>query len=171
MKTTIENNETKTAAMPFPSQVTSGAPNKQVQDVSSVIVDTSRDLNNLMATAGNVHFFVRSHYVDTKTGVYGIESLISSILKSHGAEFPLGVEFTALRKVAMSASMFASEIISEVQNTFGVDRYPAASIHVYLSDLMKRHGKIGKIKLSSAEDSARQSKKPRIKFYLVEKAN
>lgn len=158
--------------MPFPSTVTSGCPNTDVQAVAREIVDTARDKNNLLNSAGNVHLLIRDHYVDTKNGIYGIESLIASILKSHGSQFPKGIELGEFRKVAIAASMFASEVISEVQNAFGKDRYPYATIHSYLSYFMTRNGKLGKIKLSNAEDSTRPSDicKPRTKFYMIEAA-
>lgn len=169
------NNETQTTvateAMPFPSHVKSPAPNNDVVVLSREIVDISRDANNLLASAGNVHKFVRTHYVDTASGIYGIESLIASILKAHGAQFPKGIEATEFRKVAINASMFASEIIAEVREAFGNERYPDSVIHSYLSHFMiqpKSANKVGKIKLSKHEDATRTCCKPRTKFYLLE---
>jgi len=164
---TTTKNET-TSKLPFPSHVKQACPNTDVQAVAREIVDTSRDLNNLFASAGNVHNFVRAHYVDTASGTYGIESLIASILKSRNAIFPNGIEATEFRKVAISSAMYASEIIAAVQDTFGKERYPYATVHSYLSYFMKK--KVGKIKLSNKEDSARPCCKPRTKFYLVEEA-
>lgn len=155
--------------MPFPSHVTEACPNSDVQAVAREIVDTSRDINNLLASAGNVHNFVRAHYVDTSTGTYGIESLIASILRNRQAIFPAGIEATEFRKVAISTAMFASEIIQTVQDTFGKERYPYATVHSYLSYFMAKNGKIGKIKLKNNEDQMRNCCKPRTKFYLVEK--
>jgi hypothetical protein len=162
-------NKTETSKMPFPSQVTEACQNVEVQALSREIVDTARDKNNLLASAGNVHYFVRDHYVDTQTGTYGIESLIANILKSHGAIFPAGIGATELRKVAVAASMLAEDIISEVQATFGKDRYPYATIHTYLSVFMVRKEKVGKIKLSNSEDQPRTCCKPRCKWYLIDK--
>lgn len=169
MKTTTEN-----TVLPFPSHVTAPCQNEDVKALAREIVDTARDKNNLLASAGNVHMFVRDHYVDTATGTYGIESLIVSILKSNNAVFPKEVENTEFRKMAISASMFASDIIAAVQDTFGKERYPYATIHSYLSYFMsgkKGNGKLGKIKLTNAEDSTRQCCKPRIKFYIIETQN
>ena len=170
MKTKL-NNETTTQVNPYPSHVTEPCSNKDVQAVSREIVDSARDKNNLLESAGNVHFFVRDHYVDVETGTYGIERLIASILRNRSAMFPSGIEKTEFRKVAISAAMFASEIIESVQDTFGKERYPYATVHSYLSHFMTKansHNKIGKIKLSNAEDSNRPCCKPRIKFYLIE---
>lgn len=170
MKTKL-NNETTTAAMPFPSHVNEPCPNKDVQSLAREIVDTARDKNNLLESAGNVHLFVRDHYVDVETGTYGIESLIASILRSRNAVFPMGIESTEFRKVAIGAGMFASEVIAEVQETFGKERYPYATIHSYLSHFMtqaKSQNKVGKIKLTNGEDSTRTCCKPRVKYYLIE---
>lgn len=155
--------------IPFPSHVKSPCPNADVQALAREIVDTARDKNNLLSSSGNVHYFVRDHYVDTASGTYGIESLISAILKENNAIFPAGIEKTEFRKVAIASAMFASDIIESVQEAFGKDRYPYATIHSYLSHFMNKNGKIGKIKLSTFEDSDRPCCKPRIKFYLVEK--
>lgn len=165
---TITKNETS-GKLPFPSHVTEACQNKDVQAVARDIVDTSRDVNNLLASAGNVHNFVRAHYVDVSTGTYGIESLIASILSNRNAIFPAGIEKTEFRKVATATAMYASEIIAAVQDTFGKDRYPYATIHSYLSYFMAKNGKIGKIKLKNNEDQMRNCCKPRTKFYLVEK--
>jgi len=166
MNDTLINNETTTAAMPFPSTVNTPCPNENVQVLSREIVDTSHDLNNLFASAGNVHKFVRTHYVDTKTGTYGIESLIKSILKSNGALFPVGIESTEYRTIAIKSAMFVAEIIKEVQATFGIERYPAQTIHNYLSTFAKT--KFGKIKLTNNEDNLRKCCKPRCKYYVIE---
>lgn len=167
-----ETTETKVETkLPFPSTVKSAAPNQDVQNVSREIVDTSRDLNNVLASAGNVHNFVRAHYIDASTGVYGIERLIAQILKENGAIFPGGIEETEFRGMAILAGMFASEIVAIVQETFGTERYPAATIHCYLSTEMTKatsQNKIGKIKLKNHEDSNRPCFKPRTKFYLLE---
>jgi hypothetical protein len=156
----------ETETLPFPSHVKEACPNKDVQSLSRELVDTARDKNNVLACAGNVHLFVRDHYVDTSTGTYGIESLIASILRDNNAVFPLGIEGTEFRKVAIATAMFATEVIEAVRNTFGVDRYPDATIRSYLSHFMAE--RIGKIALTTTEDCDRKSCKPRTKFYLVE---
>lgn len=164
-------NDTITTAkskLPFPSHVKEPAPNPDVQSIAREIVDTSRDLNNILASGGNIHPFVRAHYVDTSTGTYGIESLISAILKANNAVFPAGIESTEFRNVAIASAMYASDIIETVQDTFGKERYPYATVHSYLSYFMKKNNKIGKIKLTNAEDCNRPCCKPRIKFYLLE---
>jgi len=169
MKTTL--NETKTEIIPFPSHVKTPAPNPDVSSISRELVDMARDLNNVYASAGNVHKFVRTHYVDTASGVYGIESLIAQILRDNGAVNPEGIEKTEFRKVAIATSMYASDIIAAVQAANGNERYPYATIHSYLSHFMTKANsqhKIGKIKLTNSEDSSRNCCKPRTKFYLIE---
>lgn len=171
-ETTSEAVATVETQLPFPSHVKSPAPNADVQAVAREIVDTSRDLNNVLASAGNVHNFVRAHYVDTNSGVYGIERLIAQILLERGAVFPQGIEDTQeFRGMAVQASLFAHEIIAAVQETFGTERYPAATIHCYLSTEMKKKqsvNKVGTIKLKTHEDIGRPCKQPRRKYYLLE---
>jgi len=168
----MNTNETRVQnSIPFPSHVTEPCPNTDVQAIARDLVNTSIDTNNFFESAGNVHKFVRTHFVDVETGVYGIERLIADILKSHNAVFPAGVETTEFKGVAIASSMFASEVIAEVQARFGKERYPYATIHSYLSYLMSKpncKNKVGKIKLTGAEDSGRKCNKPRTKFYLVE---
>lgn len=141
--------------------------NETVQAMSSEILTTLQDINNLVAS--NTRYAFRNHYVNTETGVCGIENLIIDILTTSNANFPAGIEFTAHRSIAIGSSMFASEIIAIVRQSFGPDRYTDGTIHHYLSVFMTKKGLIGKIKLSNAEDKNRECFKPRIKFYLVEK--
>ena len=102
----------------------------------------------------------------------GIAALISEILSDNEAIFPAGIETTEFRKVAIASAMFASEIIEQVQSRFaaGSVRYPYKTIHQYLSIFMTRNGKVGKIKLTNAEDKPRPCNKPRTKWYFVEAA-
>lgn len=163
--------EQTTVKPPFPSHVTTPAPNADVLPLSREIVSTSQDLNNVLTSAGNVHKFVMAHYVDTATGTYGIERLIASILTQNRSVFPNGIENSEFRKVAIASSMFVSEIIAIVQDTFGKDRYPYATVHSYLSYFMTKEGcknKVARIKLTNAEDKDRPCNKPRTKFYLIE---
>ena len=106
-----------------------------------------------------------------ESGNHGIATLISEILAEREAVFPLGVEKTEFRNIAIATSLYAKEIIAEVQSRFatGSDRYPDSSVHCYLSTFMAKKGTIGKIKLTNAEDKPRKSSKPRVKFYLVQK--
>lgn len=162
---------TETSKLPFPSHVKAACPNSDVQTVSREVVDTSRDLNSLFKSAGNVHNFVRTHYVDTSKGIYGIERLIAAILADNGAIFPQGIETTEFRSIAIGQAMFVSDIIAKVRETFGSERYPDGVIHSYLSYFMQKansQNKVGKIKLTNAEDASRHCNKPRTKFYLVD---
>jgi hypothetical protein len=165
MNDLLELTETKTKRMPFPSHVTTPCENEVVRSLSREIVDSARDNNNILAS-GEVHFFVRSHYVDTANGIYGIERLIEEILRSNGSVFPTDCDKTELRTIAIAGSMFTSEIISAVRETFGADRYPDKTILHYLSTEAK--DKFGKIKLTGAEDSERECNRPRCKWYVKE---
>lgn len=169
MNTTL-NAPTEAEPLPFPSHVTAPAPNTDVQSVSRDMLETARDLNSLYSSAGNVHKFVRCHHVDVANGIYGIERLIASILTERGAIFPTGIESSEYRTIAIGKAMFASEVIAAVRSKVGNDRHPDSVIHSYLSYFMNKpnsQNKVGKIKLSSAEDSNRHCPKPRTKFYLV----
>lgn len=164
-ETTIET-KNETGKLPFPSTVTTGCPNPQVRELATEIVDIARDTNNLLASAGNVHNFVRSHYVDVENGVYGIESLINSILKANDSVFPIDSEKTELRAVIVAKSMFAAEIIAAVRVAFGADRYPDHSIKTFLSS---HSPQVVAVQLSGKEDSTRTCPKPRAKYYLIQK--
>jgi hypothetical protein len=164
MKTLKSKSEAKSGKLPFPSNVTTPCENEDVAGLARELVDGARDKNNVLAS-GEIHYFVRDHYVDPSTGTYGIENLIKSILKSNSAVFPKGVEHSALRNVAIGAAMFTDEIIKSVRITFGQDRYPDTTIRMYLSKFAKG---LGKIKLTNAEDTNRPCCKPRCKWYVVE---
>lgn len=162
---TTMNNETKAKqGMQFPSHVTAPCADETVVSLAREIVDTNRDQNNVLAT-GEVHFFVRGHYVDTATGTFGIESLIRNILKANGSIFPKDAGLTELRPIVVAGSMFTDEIIAAVRETFGADRYPDGTIRMYLSKFGKQ---FGKVKLTSSEDSTRTCPKPRCKWYVAE---
>ncbi len=165
----MTNETTKTKAkqgMQFPSHVTAPVADETVASLSREIVDTTRDQNNILAS-GDVHWFVRGHYVDTGTGTYGIESLIRNILKANGSIFPASASNpeTGLRGIVIAGSMFTDEIIAAVRETNGADRYPDGTIRMYLSKFGKN---FGKVKLSNGEDKNRPCPKPRCKWYVAE---
>lgn len=166
--------EIETGKNPFPSFVRSSAPNEETHPLSRQIVSTSRDVNNVLRSAGNVHNFVRMHYVDLVTGVYGIERLIAEILKDNSAVYPKGIENTEFRPVAIQTGMFATEIHAKVVEIFGTERYPFATIQAYICTFMTRKNSanhIGKIQLTNSEDCQRDCCKPRTKYYLIEEEN
>ena len=133
------------------------------------ILTNCQDINNVLTSAQNVSPLFHSHYVNMDTAAHGIENLIAEILTAREAVFPKGIEHTEFKKVAIAASMFASEIEKEVEARFtaGSCRYPYETIHQYLSVFMFRKGKVGKIKLSGIEDQPRPCCKPRCKWYLI----
>ena len=158
----------KIAPLPFPSTVTAPCQNEMIASLGREIIAGAIDTNNLFATGGNVHNFVRNHYVDTANGIYGIESLIVSILKEREAVFPKNVGETDFRAVAIQAGMLTSEIVAAIRAKFGADRYPDQTIFSYLSIFMFKNGKVGKIKMTNAEDSDRECNRPRFKWFLVQ---
>ena len=143
---------------------------KEARNMQRELLDNAHDIGNVLTTASNVSPVFMPHVFNMHTGKHGIKNLIAEILTERGAVFPKGIELTEFRKVATAASMFASEIIDEVQARFtaGTTRYPYETIHLYLSVFMFRSGMIGKIKLTNAEDKPRSCFKPRIKWYLIQ---
>jgi hypothetical protein len=140
------------------------------------ILENSQSINNVLTTAKNVRAVFHTHYENMNTGNHGLASLICEILTDNGAIFPAGTEQTTLRGIAISGSMFISDIIAEVEKrfTYGSIRYPYESIHQYLSVKMFKKGTIGKIQLFNLEDKNRhycnpKCCKPRTKIYLVQK--
>lgn len=177
---TIETTET-TTAIPFPSHVKSPAPNAKAVELSGDVLATSQDLNNVLASAGNVHMFVRTHFVDLENGIYGLQSLIADILRKHAMDvsptgtFPAGIESSEYRSLAIAGSMFASEVIAKVRERYSADRYPDATIATQLSHHMQKancQNKTGKFRLSKSEDlqAGGTSPKPRSKYYLLDVA-
>lgn len=141
------------------------------------------DANNVLTT-GEVPPVFQAHWPDMETGKHGIANLIALILKEREAVFPAGVENSEFRSVAIGTSVFASELIEEVQNRFtaGTRRYPYNTIHQYVAVFMdpankhfkKNLPKVGQIHLTNAEDKNRFTKtgkrifKPRCKYYLIQ---
>ena len=121
-----------------------------------------QDINNEL-TARQVKPLLQGHWIE------GVEKLITDILTEREAVFPLGVENTEFKKVAIAAAMFTQEIKDEIETRFtaGTTRYPLETVETYLSVFMPRKGTIGKIKLTNAEDKPRPCCKPRTKWYLV----
>lgn len=139
---------------------------KQISPIAEFAQDilaNSMDTNNILAS-GNVKFAFRSHYVNTANNVNGIEQLIKSILTDNGSIFVSEIEKSSMRKIAIAGSMFTEDIISIVRENFGVDRYPDATIKMYLSKFAKG---IAKFQLQNNEDSGRDCCRPRCKYYLV----
>lgn len=172
---------TKAELLPFPSHVKSPAPNSQVHPLAPELLATSQDMNNVLASAGNVHMFVRTHFVSMERGIYGIESLIADILRQNvlamglneTGTFPRGIENAEYRATAISGAMFASEVIEKVREQFGADRYPDSVIASYLAHHMRKaksKNQVQAIRLSNMEDKTRPQGvcKPRSKYYLVD---
>jgi len=145
--------------------------------MQDTILEGEKDINNVLTTSKQVGPLFHTHYVNMTNGQNGIENLISEILTDRQAVFPKDIEETEYKKIAVAASLFAEEIIQEVQSRFasGSIRYPYNTIHLYLSVFMFRKGKVGKIKLKGIskfnaidEDPDRKCSKPRCKWYLIQ---
>ena len=136
-----------------------------VAAMASTIVDTSRDINNILAS-GNVKRLVRTHYIDTANDIAGIEQLIESILRANGAIHPDGAEHTAMRNVVLASAMLYAEIETAVRKAFGPDRYvDTSTIYVYLNG---KGTAFRSVQMTGTEDKGRTSCKPRSRYYLSE---
>ena len=144
--------------------------NDNAVEMQEIIISTSQEINNALTTSGNVRSVFHAHYINLATGEHGIENLITDILAAAGAVFPENVCHTQFKKLAVATSLFASDIFTQVQERFtaGSVRYPDSTIYQYLSVFMSRQRKIGKIKLTGAEDTNRSCCKPRTKYFLIQ---
>ena len=137
--------------------------------MSGEVLEAMQAVNNTLTIAG-VRPNFQAHYANAQLDVYGIMDLVRDILRFAQAEFPRGIENTELRKIAVAASLFTSEILAEVQARFaaGSTRYKVQSVKNCLSTYGKVDGTIGRIKLSNTEDKPRDCAKPRCKWYRVQ---
>jgi hypothetical protein len=138
--------------------------------MSAEIVETCKAVNNTL-TIAEVRPHFQAHYANAQLDVCGIMALVRDILREAQAEFPRGIEATELRKIAVAASLFTSEILAEVQSRFaaGSTRYKVQSVKNCLSTYGKQDGTIGKIQLTNGEDKPRNCAKPRCKWYRIAK--
>jgi hypothetical protein len=136
-------------------------------ELSQTVIETSRDINNTLTTAG-VRAHYQAHYANAQLDICGILALVKDILRASQAEFPRGIETTELRKIAVAASMFTSEILAEVEKRFAAGglRYKIQAVKNVLSTYGK--DEIGKITLTNSEDKPRDCAKPRCKWYLIQ---
>ena len=154
----IMNTETKTAT-------TEG---KNAIAMSSEVLASSQDINGVLTQSHEVRAVYHTHFVDMQSGLCGIEDLITDILSQHNAIFPVGIENTPLRNIAIAGGMFTCEVFNCVESRFtaGSIRYPLKTITLYLSQFMK--GKVGRIQLTGKEDINRPCNRPRCKWYLID---
>ena len=136
------------------------------------ILEGSRDINNVLSTSNQVSPLFHTHYVNMETGKNGIQNLIIQILTEREAIFNKSILTGNLKNIAIASSMYAEEIIAEVQAKFasGSKRYPYTTTHQYLSIFMFRKGIVGKINSETCPgytDPNRHCCKPRTKWYLI----
>jgi hypothetical protein len=138
--------------------------------LSTETIEACKAINNTL-TIAEVRPHFQAHYANAALDVCGIMALVRDILREGQAEFARGIEATELRKIAVAASMFTSEILAEVQARFsaGTTRYKVQSVKNCLSTYGKLDGTIGKIQLSNTEDKPRTCAKPRCKWYRIAK--
>jgi hypothetical protein len=136
-----------------------GTEHKIVVNIHSNIQDINHELQGRQ-----VNPMLHGHWTDG-----GVEQMIVDALTERGAVFPANVMNTEFANVAKSAAMFTQEIkdVIEAKFTAGTARYPLETVETYLSVFMPRKGKVGKIKLTGAEDKDRKCCKPRTKWFLI----
>lgn len=149
----------------------------KVSGIGQELVSIGQDVNNVLAEentrTGKVSYLVGNHYTDAENEIYGIEQLIESILRSHGAVFPRGAENTEMRAIVIASSMLFADLEHEVREAFckANERYPKVTLRVYLSKSGSKQGK-GKnlvgFMMKGHEDTERTSPKPRARYYLAE---
>ena len=132
-----------------------------VAEMAETIVDTSRDLNNVLST-GEVKVNFYTHYVDAKNDIAGIEDLMRFILENNGAKFPADSQNSALRPIVIAGAMFLGDIKRECERAFGKERYPLSTLRVYIS----RMRDVQTITLTKAEDTGSKTR-PRRKYFLA----
>ena len=139
--------------------------------LSPEILQASRQINGILTETRKISPVFFTHYTNPELDLAGLRDLIANILQENQAIFPLGIENTEMRPVAIAASMLRIDIEQEVERRFtkGSTRYPVQSIKNVLSAYGK--GIFQKIQLSNMEDYPRpaNSKKPRAKWYLIDK--
>lgn len=108
-------------------------------------------------------------FAEVESGLHGIKGLIIKILRTHGATWQGDTQLPADRAAVIKAAMFSEEIVFQSKRLFtgGTIRYPKQSIHNCLVEMAK-HNEVGKIELRNEEDSKRDCKRPRLKWYLKE---
>jgi desulfoferrodoxin (superoxide reductase-like protein) len=142
---------------------------QETRELQELVISGEQDINNTLTGSKAVGPVFHTHWIELETGKNGIENLIVKILTEAQATFSKGIESSEYRVIAISQSLFASDVIAEVQKRFSIGsiRYPYNTIHQYLSIFMFRKGKVGKIKLTNQEDQDRECCKPRTKWYLI----
>lgn len=128
------------------------------------LVETGIRTNAILATVRKNSNF-GAHYTNLDENVFGLEQLISAIMRDNGSVFARGAHEGGLRDIVIASSMFADEILDRIQVINGCNRYPMDSLRVYLA---KRGKNFCKIQLTNAEDSDRLCKRPRVKYYLAD---
>jgi hypothetical protein len=135
------------------------------------LVENTHDINNTLTTAKNVSPMFAGHYFNMESGEHGLQTLITEILSAkYDEKFTANVGETKLRNVAIAAGMFTSEIIEAVEARFSSNTNRYKYVRAYLSVIMTKNGKVGKIKLTNNEDKNRPKHiaRPRFKWFLIE---
>jgi hypothetical protein len=135
-----------------------------VKAISSEIIADNKAMNKLLEKvedkAVRVHF--GTHYVDVKRNVHGMEQLLVSIMSNANAI----VSDTSARQEILDKGLLFSEIEKRFRQKAGsaLNRYGKQSVYTYLIQKMPY---VVKYQMTSAEDSERTSRKPRVRYALL----
>lgn len=139
-----------------------------IQKSAKAIVDKSRSVNRALAK-GKIRHAFRAHFVCADQRICGISELIEQILRDAGAVFPDGAETTALRNVVVSTALTVDQIHAETVKRFGPERYPKATLYVYLSPAGSKQNKGTQFRAVSRTKAESGSRfKPKSVYYVAE---
>ena len=126
--------------------------------MQETLFDNTKDINTVLTGSGEVSPIFHGHFFQMETNLYGIQGLITEILRARGAEYKAkDLAASDLKNVIVATSMLTIEILAEVERRFtqGSIRYPEKTVRATLSVTMTKLGKIGHIQLSKADYNAR----------------
>ena len=123
---------------------------ERVKALAAIVLNIGQSFNQTLTETKQVRPEFMAHYINLKSGKYGIEDLISEVLETRKATSP-------------SKAIFASTITDAVNDKFtdGTTRYPVSTISQYLCNsggkFCKRHS-FGKVATGS---------NPHFAYYLI----
>lgn len=130
--------------------------------------NTLETMNIQPTTAKGSMAFYGTHYANAEIDSYGVAGIVREVLTEKPAILPRNVP-DDMRAHAIQVAMFSHEIIELAKPKFAIAglRYKAQAVKNVLSTYGTHE--IGKIKLTTEEDTGRNGGKGRNKYYLIKK--